>query len=104
MSESFEKVTSSFLDYFPFELTVNQPFIPNGEIALAYGIFEYKGWNIEVEVSHEGYVYYLVTPILGGGSDDDLEAIDSVMASVQRDHAKIVRLIEEKSPNVSYYQ
>lgn len=101
MLESFEKATEFFVEYFPSGLTVVEPFKPNGEIALAYGMFNFRGWNLEVEITHSGNVYYLATEYMG--SDDDLDLLDSIMSSVKRNHAKLVKLIEEQADEVAYY-
>lgn len=101
MLESFEKATEFFVEYFPSGLEVVESLKPNGEIARAYGVFTFRGWNLEVEVAHNGRVYYLVTE--DSGEDDDLDLLDSIMSSVQRNHAKLVKLIEEQADDVAYY-
>ena len=100
MKESFARLTQYFLDYFLVKVDVIEPFKPNGKIAKAYGVFEYNGWQFEVELGHDGYVYYLVT---GDGDVESLDVIDLTMDSVRRDHAKLMRIAEDESEEVRAY-
>lgn len=94
MSKRFEKLTRAVVEFFPSEVKVVTTMHYNGSDALAYGTFEFLGWFFELEVAHDGFVRSLVVSGNETATDEGFDELDSVLESIARAHASLVRIAE----------